>query len=117
MSKKPKNGQPWNSATATQQINRKARDEAFSVALKVHAEEQMADRNLIMSDVLHVLRNGFVYTEPQSAKTKGTYLYRVESTSPNSKGRTVAVVVIPSPTPAVVIVTVMWVDEKSHRGN
>ena len=114
MTQKPAKGlaaEPWSPAEATRRINQKARDSSFSVALKGHAEEQIIARNLLIGDVLQVLQNGFVFEDPEPAREKGAFRYRVEGKTPNSGGRTVRVVVIPSPTPAVVIVTVMWVDE------
>ncbi len=106
----PKNSHPWSPAKATEQINRKANDEAFGIAWTDHAKTQIQVRNILMGDVLHVLKKGFVFDEAQQGNEKYTYKYRVESTTPNSK-RTVRVVVIPQPNPAVVIVTVMWADE------
>lgn len=81
------------------------------MALTFHAKEQMLDRGLIMGDVLHLLKGGFVYDEPEAA-TRGHFKYRVEGTTPNSDGRTVRVVVIPSGDCHIKIVTVMWRDEK-----
>jgi hypothetical protein len=72
----------------------------------------MRDRDLIMGDVLHVLRTGFVYEEPEPATINGFFRYRIEGTTPNSDGRTVRVVVIPSGGHGAKIVTVMWRDER-----
>lgn len=80
--------------------------------LTQHAKDRMAERDLIMGDILHVLRNGFVYSDGEAATREGLYKYKMENKSPNSASREVRVVVIPSPTAAQAkIVTVMWVDE------
>lgn len=76
-----------------------------------HAREQMADRDLTISDVLHVLKYGFVYEEGQPATKEGFFKYGVESTSPNSGGRVVRIIVIPSTANGLKVVTVMWKDE------
>lgn len=77
-----------------------------------HAKDQMAERDLIVGDVLHVLKHGFVYEEPEPATQKGCYRYKMECTTPNSHGRTVRIVLIPSDGNAVKVVTVMWKDNK-----
>ena len=93
----------------------KANDPAFSMGERKHAKSQMQERDLIMGDVLHVLKNGFVYEDPKPATQKGRYRYRMISKTPNSSNREVAVIVIPDPPPAVVLVSVMWVDETSGQ--
>jgi hypothetical protein len=100
----------WKPAEATQQINECARHDP-TIALTLHAKEQMSDRGLIMGDVMHLLKWGFVYEDPEDA-TRGHFKYRVEGTTPNSDGRTVRSVVIPSGDCHLKIVTVMWRDEK-----
>ena len=71
----------------------------------------MESRGLIMGDVLHVLKTGFVYDQAQESTKKGVYKYCMECNTPNSGRRTVRIVVIPSTENAVKIVTVMWKDE------
>jgi hypothetical protein len=72
----------------------------------------MAARDLLMGDVLHVLKHGFVYDEAERATQIGLFKYKIESATPNCFGRTVRVVVIPSMSSEVKIVTVMWKDER-----
>jgi hypothetical protein len=84
--------------------------------LTKHAKEQMAERDLLVGDILHVLRNGFVLEEGTPATQEGFFRYAMECTTPNSDGRTVRVIVIPSTANAVKIVTVMWRDENKHSG-
>jgi hypothetical protein len=76
-----------------------------------HALEQLSDRGLIMGDVLHVLKFGYVYQEAQPA-TRGFFKYLMDGTTPNSGNRPVRIVVIPSPGDQIKLVTVMWVDER-----
>jgi hypothetical protein len=76
-----------------------------------HAREQMRERDLIVSDVLHVLKHGFVYEDAVPATQKGHFKYKIETTSPVGS-RVVRIVAIPwvNP-PEIKIVTVMWRDE------
>jgi hypothetical protein len=76
----------------------------------------MLNRELISGDILYVLKNGFVYNPGQQSTRIGLYKYQMESPSPNSGGRTVRVVVIPCPSCAAKVVTVMWVDEPLDGG-
>ncbi len=69
-----------------------------------------------MGDVLHVLKHGFVFEEGQPATQPGYFKYNMEGTTPNSGGRTVGVVLIPSSSNAIKIVTVMWRDEAIRAG-
>ena len=81
-----------------------------------HAKEQLLTRDLITGDVLHVLKHGFVYEEGEPATRQGLFKYNVECVTPNSGGRTIVVVVIPSQANQLKIVTVMWKDEPLYRG-
>ncbi len=115
--KKPASAEPWTPTKATERIRKKALDRAFDLGLRKHAKEQMAEREIFTGDVLHVLQKGFVYEKAKRAKTRGSYKYKMECHTPSSGGRKVCVVVIPQPTPAVVVVTVMWADEKQAYSN
>lgn len=65
-----------------------------------------------MSDVLFVLKSGFVYLEPVESTRVGYYKYSIECKCPNGGNRSVRVVVIPENEGCFLkIVTVMWVDE------
>lgn len=72
----------------------------------------MAERDLIMGDLLHLLKGGFVYDMPVPATRDGFFRYAVEGTTPNSQGRSVRAIVIPDGGRDLKIVTVMWRDEK-----
>jgi hypothetical protein len=78
-----------------------------------HALDRMEMRGLIVSDLLHVIRHGFVYDEAQESTRDGLYKYRMECVTPNSGGRTVRIVVIPSESGWIKVITVMWADESS----
>lgn len=69
-----------------------------------------------MSDVLYVLKNGFVLLEPVPSTRVGYNKYGMESKCPNGGNRAVRVIVIPDKkTCFLKIVTVMWVDETDTR--
>src|SRR6266852_2118954 len=87
-------GMKLSPARATLEIRAKCGPE-LSLHLTAHAKDQLADRGLIMGDVLHVLKNGFVYESPEPA-TRGCFKYKMECVTPNSNGRTLRVVLIPS---------------------
>lgn len=103
--------QPWKPADATNAIREIAKDGLFTLDLSSHASEQLVARDLITSDILHVLKYGFVYDPPEPATQKNCYKYKVESTSP-AGSRVVRIIAIPwSNPPEIKIVTVMWRDE------
>ncbi len=73
----------------------------------------MAERGLIVSDVLYLLKNGFVYENAEPATRKGYYRYKMECRTPNSGSRRVRVVVIPEKRGCLLkLITIMWVDER-----
>ncbi len=76
----------------------------------------MKARDLVIGDVLHVLKYGFVYEPAQMSTQAGYYKYLMESTTPNSNRRKVRVVVIPAESPASKVVSAMWVDEPFVNG-
>lgn len=106
----------WTPTTATDEIRAIANSKKLTVSYKAHAIERLAERNLIMSDVLYVLKNGFVYQEPVPSTRAGFNKYSMESRSPNGGPRSVRVIVIPDKkTCHLKIITVMWVDETETR--
>ncbi len=107
-----KRAQPWKPADATGEIRRLARCEEMTLTYREHARDQMLERDLLMSDVLYVLKNGFVYQDGKNSTRKGFYKYRTECPTPNSNNREVAVVVCPDPEVCEIkVITVMWLDE------
>lgn len=97
-------------AQATERIRSMVCSE-LSICWTQHAKEKLEERSLIMGDVLHVLKNGNVYENGEASTGLGYYRYKMECTTPNSGGRTVIVVVIPSLSCELKIVTVMWKDK------
>jgi hypothetical protein len=103
--------QPWIPADATDEIRAIAKRDDFGLVLTRHAREQMADRSLIASDILFVLKHGFVLSQAQESTRPDFHKYAIESRSPNSGSRTVRVICIPDPGRLQIkVVTVMWID-------
>lgn len=103
--------QPWSAGDATDTIRAIANSDCLSLITTRHAREQATERNLIMSDVLYVLKSGFVYDEPNESTRPGCYKYGIQSRSPNSGSRTVRLIAIPDANRCLIkVVTVMWVD-------
>lgn len=101
---------PWKPADATNEIRRLASSEIW-LTYSDHAKERMGERDLIVSDILHVLKFGFVHQEAERSTRPGLYKYRMQSRTPNSGDREVGVVLIPDRHNAhIKIVTVMWID-------
>lgn len=76
----------------------------------------MGERALIMGDLLYVMRMGFVQAEPVPSTQPNYYKYRMQTTSPNSGGREVGIVLIPDYERwHIKIVTVMWIDEQATK--
>jgi hypothetical protein len=104
--------QPWGTGDATETIRQIARSSGFRITYTGHAKEQMQERDLIVSDVIYILKNGFVYDEAQTSTQLGLFKYVIESRSPNSGNRSVRIVTIPDPQNCwIKIVTVMWADK------
>lgn len=101
----------WTPAQATEAIREIARQERLNLSYTQHAKDRLAERNLVISDVLHVLKNGFVYADPEPATRHSYNRYKMEAKTPNSNARTVGVVVIPDKSGCMLkVVTVMWID-------
>lgn len=110
--------QPWCPADATDAIRELASGRQLNFIRTKHANEQMLERSLIVGDVLHVLKRGFVYDEPEPSTREGLFKYRMESSTPNSNQRTLRVVVIPCQRDSILkVVTVMWRDENTTGGS
>lgn len=108
--------EPWTPAQATERIRDIARGD-FDVSYKQHALDQLDERDLIMGDVLYLLRNGFVYVPPEEATRKPYWKYQMQCRTPNSHNRDVRCVVIPDwKRGAIKVLTVMWADEPTRRG-
>lgn len=78
-----------------------------------HARERMLQRELIIGDLLHVIKHGFVHERGEESSRPGLFKYTMECITPNSGGRTVRVVLIPSSNGSIKVITLMWADERS----
>lgn len=105
-------GQPWDPAQATEVIREISSDLESDITWTRHALDRLLDRRLITSDVLWVLRRGFVREPPEEESTvKGLYKYVIEGRAPNSERRTIKIVVVPdAKANHIKIITVMWKD-------
>lgn len=102
----------WTPAQATIEIRACAELDDFDLDVTNHAWDQMDERDLITGDVLHLLKRGFVFDDPTPATRDGFFRYAIEGKTPNSGGRSVKAIVIPSGNCGIKVVTVMWRDDK-----
>lgn len=102
----------WNAAEATRRINACAREAHLGLVFAEHFHERLAERDLLMGDLLHLLKTGFVYDDPEPSTQAHHFKYRIEGKTPNSDGRTLRAVVIPGIGCEIKIVTIMWRDEQ-----
>lgn len=111
--KATKGMQPWKPSEATREINRIAQNRELDLSYTKHAKDRLSERNLLISDLLYVLRNGFVYEDPEQATLPNLYKYKIEGQSPNSGARTLRIVAIPEEKSVQIkVVTIMWRDER-----
>lgn len=109
--------EPWKPAQATERIRAIACHEQFALSWRIHATDQLTDRNLIMGDLHFLLRNGFVYEPAEEATRDPYWKYQIQCTTPNSQNREVRAVVIPDwKRKGIKVVTIMWADEPVIRG-
>lgn len=103
--------EPWSPAQATERIRSIAGGE-HSLSYKRHALDQMNERGLLTGDILYLLKNGFVYVDPEESTRKPYWKYQMQCRTPNSNNREVRVVVIPDwKRKGFKLITVMWADE------
>jgi hypothetical protein len=109
--------QPWNPATATEEIRKIATSVDLKLTYRDHLIEQLLDRGLIIGDVRHALKHGFVYAAAQTTTRDEYYKYLVENKTPNSGSRAIRVIVIPDPARCwLKVLEVMWIDERLYMG-
>ncbi len=101
----------WMPGEATTRIREKANAKSLRLIWTLHAKERMTERGIIMGDILSVLKNGFVYSDPEEATRKGHFKYQMEGRTPNSNGKVIKIIVIPGLNSCLKIVSVMWRDE------
>jgi hypothetical protein len=102
----------WKPADATVRINQCGHRADLTLNMTTHARDQLALRDLIMGDLRHLLKFGFVFDTARPATRAGFFKYVIEGTTPNSEGRTVCAVLIPDGGNELTVVTVMWRDEQ-----
>ena len=103
--------QPWKTSDATSIINRIAKNPLCEFSYTKHVRDRMSERNLIISDILYVLRTGYVYEEPEESSIDGFYKYQIEGQSPNSGARYLRVIAVPDPNECQIkVITIMWRD-------
>ena len=104
--------QPWTPGDATRKIREISKSRELNLSYRKHAKKRLAERGVFISDVLFVLKNGFVYEGSEPSTVKGLFKYQIESQSPNSGSRILRLVVVPdAKSKAIKIVTIMWRDE------
>lgn len=101
-----------NPAEATKMVNHCARQDALNLGWTTHAKDRLIERDLLIDDLMALLKNGFILDEPVPATREGVFKYQIEGTTPNSNGRIVKAVIIPDGKCFIKIVTIMWKDEK-----
>ena len=102
---------PWKPADATRKINKMAREDSLDLAWTDHAKERLEERDLLIGDVLHLLKTGMVYQEAEKSTRQSCYKYIIEGQTPNSEGRSIKAVVVAQENMQILkIVTVMWAD-------
>ena len=100
----------WSIETAECRIHAYARTD-FDLAYTMHAAERLRERDILISDVNHVLMHGYIGEEPVESSRRGYCKYKICSKSPNSGNREICLIVIPDPQrSAIKVVTVMWKD-------
>ena len=113
-SKRAKAAKPLTASQATRLLREYGGSPDLNFLWTEHAKEQMALRDLIVGDVLYILKMGFVYDVGVSTSRPGFFKYQMECSTPNSNNRSVRIVVILSKSRAVKVVTVMWADEPAQ---
>ena len=107
-------GEPLDAAAATAFI-RSLYGPSLNLRWTKHASHRMHERDLIVGDLLHVIKHGFVFEPGEPSSRPGIFKYTMQGVTPNSNGRTVKAVLIPAPSGSVKVVTVMWADENRQR--
>lgn len=104
----------WKPAKATETIREYASSDKLSLLLTHHARQRLAERDLQIGDILHLLKYGHIYQDPTPATQPSLFKYELEGTTPNSHTRFLKAIVIPHPDePQVKVVSIMWKDEKA----
>jgi hypothetical protein len=95
---------------ATRFINDLARQKN-KLSLTGHFKDRLKERDLLMADLLYLLKHGFVHDEAEESSQSGLFKYAIEGTTPNSENRLLKAIIIPNIDGHIKIVTIMWKDE------
>ena len=96
---------------ATKKIWKLAGDDNTDWWITDHFKNQLKERNIISSDIKHLLRTGYVYKEGTESTVPGLWKFQLEGQTPNSNNRTIVVVIIPDfSDKSIKFVTVFWRD-------
>jgi len=97
---------------ATREFNKLARDPLCDLSKSPHAEDRLEERTILTSDLLCLLRKGFIYELAEASTQKNLWKYKIEGVTPNSNRRTIIAIIIPDfKTKHIKIVTCYWKDE------
>lgn len=108
----PRTSQPWSPSDATQKLNEMGGSPHMDLSTTKHTRDRLKERGLTVSDLLFVLRRGYVYERPEESTVKGLYKYKIEGQSPNSGSRYLRIIAVPDEQSCwIKVVTVMWRDE------
>jgi hypothetical protein len=103
--------QPMSPEEATTHIREIASGE-YDLWLTKHAKEKMIARDVFTPDVRHLLKFGTIARPGEVSTQAGIFKYRMESKTPNSENRTLALIVAPSTGRNVLkVLTVFWANE------
>ncbi len=98
-------------ARATKEIRELANDPLCNLSKSPHAEDRLEERTILTSDLLCLLRKGFIYELAKASTRKDLWKYKIEGVTPNSNGRTITAIIIPDfKTKHIKIVTCYWKD-------
>ncbi len=99
----------WSPRKAEEFIHAYALDSACDVTDTQHMTERLELRDILMSDVMYVLKYGSISELPQATTRTDCFTCKICGTTLNSSNREICVVVVPNPNrPAIKIITVMW---------
>ena len=100
-------------AKATLRINTWAQTGLLRLNFSQHAKERQFLREFVISDIVYLLKYGFVLDEPSmSEKSYGYYKYVIQGKVLSNLDRVAQGVVIPLAPARLLVVTVMWKDKK-----
>ena len=98
-------------ADATDGIRALVRDDEADAHIRVHFKKQLNERELLITDALHVLKHGFVYDQPEQSTQPGFWKYKMQGTSPNSGKRKLEIIIIPDfDQCGYKLITIYWAD-------